>query len=111
MADMTQLAERTVRYATKLGASFCDVLVTESRYSSAEIEKGSMKQANSVLDPGVAVRAFMNGCSGFSSCTGHDSHAVKIATELAVSLAKSGTARQRLGAFVMIGLRSSSPLT
>lgn len=91
MVDMIQLAERTVKYATKLGASCCDVLVTESRYSSAEIEKGSMKQANSVLDPGVAIRAFKNGCSGFSSCTGHDSHAIKIATELAVSLAKSGT--------------------
>jgi len=91
MADMNQIAERTVKYAMKLGASCCDVLVTESRYSSAEIEKGSMKQANSVLDPGVAIRAFKNGCSGFSSCTGHDSHAIKIATELAVSLAKSGT--------------------
>jgi PmbA protein len=91
MADMIQLAERTVKCAMKLGASCCDVLVTESRYSSAEIEKGSMKQANSVLDPGVAIRAFKNGCSGFSSCTGHDSHAIKIATELAVSLAKSGT--------------------
>jgi PmbA protein len=91
MADMIQLAERTVKYAMKLGASCCDVLVTESRYSSAEIEKGSMKQANSVLDPGVAIRAFKKGCSGFSSCTGHDSHAIKIAAELAVSLAKSGT--------------------
>lgn len=91
MADMIQLAERTVKYAVKLGASCCDVLVTESRYSSAEIEKGSMKQANSVLDPGVGIRAFKNGCSGFSSCTGHDSHAIKIAAELAVSLAKSGT--------------------
>ena len=58
MVDMIQLAERTVKYAMKLGASCCDVLVTESRYSSAEIEKGSMKQANSVLDPGVGIRAF-----------------------------------------------------
>ena len=91
MTDMIQLAERTVKYAMKCGASCCDVLVTESRYSSAEIEKGSMKQANSVLDPGVAIRAFKNGCSGFSSCTGHDSHAIKTAAELAVSLAKSGT--------------------
>lgn len=91
MADMIQLAEKTVRYAMKLGASCCDVLVTDSHYSSAEIEKGSMKQANSVLDPGVAIRAFKNGCSGFSSCTGQDSHAIKTAAELAVSLAKSGT--------------------
>ncbi len=91
MADMIQLAEKTVKYAMKLGASCCDVIVTQSRYSSAEIEKGSMKQASSVLDPGVGIRAFKNGCSGFSSCTGHDSRAIKIAAELAVSLAKSGT--------------------
>jgi PmbA protein len=91
MADMIQLAEKTVRYAMKLGASCCDVLVTDSHYSSAEIEKGSMKQANSVLDPGVAIRAFKNGCSGFSSCTGQDPRAIKTAAELAVSLAKSGT--------------------
>jgi len=91
MADMIQLAEKTVKYAMRLGASCCDVLVTESRYSSAEIEKGSMKQASSVLDPGVAIRAFKNGCSGFSSCTGHDPCAIKNAAELAVSLSKSGT--------------------
>ncbi len=91
MVDMIQLAERTVKHAVKLGASCCDVLVTESRYSSAEIEKGSMKQASSVLDPGVAIRAFKNGCSGFSSCTGHDPRAIKTAAELAVSLSKSGT--------------------
>lgn len=91
MADMVQLAEETVKNVMKFGASCCDVLVTESRYSSAEIEKGSMKQASSGLDPGVAIRAFKNGCSGFASCTGRDPNVIKTAAKLAVSLANAGT--------------------
>ena len=91
MVDMKKLAERTVDHVMKLGPSCCDVLITDSWYSSAEIEKGSMKQSSNVLDPGVAIRAFRAGCSGFSSCTGYDPSAIKKAAKLAISLAKAGT--------------------
>jgi PmbA protein len=91
MVAMIDLAEKLVRYAMRLGPSDCDVLVAESRHVSAEIEKGSMKQANTMTDPGVAVRAFKDGSSGFSYCTSHDWPSVKKIAEIAVSQAKAGT--------------------
>jgi len=91
MAELENLAETTVRQVMKLGASACDVLVADSRFTSAEIEKGSMKQSSQIRDPGVGVRAFKNGCSGFSFCTGHDRKVVRKIAELAVSQANAGT--------------------
>ena len=91
MVDIRELAEKAVGIAMKLGPSDCDVVVTSSRYMAAEIEKGSMKQSSSATDPGVAIRAFANGCSGFSYCTGHDLKTVERSAELAVSQANAGT--------------------
>lgn len=91
MVDMVDLAEKVVRYVMKLGPSDCDVLVADSRHVSAEIEKNSMKQANTMTDPGVAVRAFRDGCSGFSYCTSHDWSSVRKIADLAVSQARAGT--------------------
>jgi len=91
MVDMNSLAEKTVRYVTKLGASDCDVVVADSWSISAEIEKGSMKQSNHVTDPGIGIRAFVNGCSGFASCAGFDARKMRSAADRAVALARSGT--------------------
>lgn len=91
MSELKDIASKAVDHVMKLGASDCDVIVIDSRFMSAEIEKGTMKQANSVVDPGIAIRAFRNGCQGFSSSTGHSSSSIKDAAALAVSLAKSGT--------------------
>lgn len=91
MADLENLAEGAVRLVMKLGATECDVLAADSEFTSAEIEKGSMKQSSQLRDPGVGIRAFVNGCSGFSFCTGHDRGVVRRIAELAVSQAKAGT--------------------
>lgn len=91
MVDLEGLAETTVRYVMKLGASACDVLAADSNFTSAEIEKGSMKQSSQIRDPGVGIRAFKNGCSGFSFCTGHDRKVIHKIAELAVSQARAGT--------------------
>lgn len=91
MVDLLELAERTVKSVMKLGPSDCDVIVTDSTYYTAEIEKGSMKQSSALKDPGVGVRAFVNGCAGFSSCTGHDLASIRKVAERAVALARSGT--------------------
>jgi PmbA protein len=91
MVDLVELAERTVKSVMNLGPSDCDVIVTDSTYYTAEIEKGSMKQSSAFKDPGVGVRAFVNGCAGFSSCTGHDLASIRKVAEQAVALAKSGT--------------------
>lgn len=89
--DMTQLAERTVRQVIKLGASHCDVLVARTTHIVAEIEKSSIKQASHVNDIGIGIRAFRNGCSGFSYSTGHDARLVSRVAQLAVSQAGKGT--------------------
>jgi PmbA protein len=91
MVDLNGIAEKTVRHVMELGASDCDVVVVDSSSISAEIEKGSMKQANHVNDPGVGVRAFVNGCAGFASCAGFDRTKVRSAVERAVALARCGT--------------------
>ncbi len=91
MANLEGLAETAVRLVMKLGADACDVLVADSEFTSAEIEKGSMKQSSQVRDPGVGVRAFKKGCSGFSFCTGHDPKVVREISEHAVALAGAGT--------------------
>jgi len=91
MSDMIQLAERTVKLVTKLGASHCDVLVGKSIHVVAEIEKSSIKQASEVSDIGIGIRAFRNGCSGFAYSTGHDFEVVRRVARLAVSQAGAGT--------------------
>jgi len=89
--DMLSLADRAVLHAMSLGVSDCDVLVSQSRYTTVEIEKGSVKQASLSNDPGVGIRVFKNGSSGFAYCTGHDRRAVLRAVELATAFAKAGT--------------------
>ncbi len=91
MTDLQDLAERTVKLVLRLGASHCDVLTADSKFIVAEIEKSSMKQTSVVSDPGVGVRAFIKGASGFSYTTGHDQKSVKRIAELAVSQARAGT--------------------
>jgi len=91
MADLTELARKTVDDVMKLGPSDCDVIVSDSRFISAEIEKGSMKQSSAALDPGVGIRVFVGGCSGFSYCTGFDAATVKSVARSAVAQARAGT--------------------
>lgn len=91
MVDISGLADKIVAHVMKLGATDCDVMAADARYMSAEIEKGSIKTASTLIDPGVAVRAFVNGSAGFSSRTGLGMPAAKKAAELAVSQAKAGT--------------------
>jgi len=91
VVDLGELAERTVGTVMRLGPDACDVLVSNSRQITAEIEKGSMKQASVVEDPGVAIRVFKHGSPGFAYCTGFDSQDIKRMAALAVSQASAGT--------------------
>ncbi len=91
MADLKEIAERTVALVMRLGASDCDVLASDAVFTSAEIEKSSIKQSNMIQDPGVAIRAFKRGCTGFAYCTGLETKAISKAAQLAVSEATAGT--------------------
>lgn len=91
MVDLRDLARKTVDMVMKLGPSDCDVVLSDSRFTSAEIEKGSMKQSSSVADPGVGIRVFVDGCSGYSLCTGFNPATVKEVARAAVAQARAGT--------------------
>ncbi len=90
-AMLSGLAEKAVAMAVRAGAERCDVLVCDTRSISVQLEKGSVKQANMSSDPGVGVRAFSKGASGFSMCTGFEEGPVARAVEMAVALSKAGT--------------------
>ena len=89
--DLSTLAERVVSMAVRAGADKCDVVAADTNTISVDLEKGSVKQANVFSDPGVGVRAFAKGASGFAVCTGFDEAAVSRAAAMAVSLARAGT--------------------
>lgn len=91
MTEMSELAEEVVELVCRLGGKVCDVLVADARVSTAEVEKGSVKQASFMADPGIAIRVFENGSSGFAYCTNQGAAEVNDAAELAVSMARAGT--------------------
>lgn len=90
-SGLQDIADRAVASAMRLGAEKCDVLAAETRAVSADLEKGSVKQASVITDPGVGVRTFIRGSPGFAYCTGFDPKAVSSAVESAVSLSRAGT--------------------
>lgn len=91
MTELSEFAEEVVELVGKLGGAVCDVLVVDSRAATAEVEKSSIKQAEHIVDPGVAIRVFHEGSSGFAYCTSNEMQDVKKAAELAVSQARAGT--------------------
>ena len=91
MEDARSLGKELVDYVMRQGASACDVLVADTEYNSAEAENSSVKQASAIRDSGVAIRAFVRGCSGFSYSTSFDRKSLRRVAQLAVSLAKAGT--------------------
>jgi len=91
MADLAELARKTVDMVMKLGPSDCDVFASDSRFVTAEIEKGSMKQSSAANDPGVGIRVFVRGCSGYSFCTGFNPATVRQVARAAVAQARAGT--------------------
>jgi PmbA protein len=92
MNSLSELADKVVRAVERSGARVFDVLVTANRSITAEVEKGSMKQAASITDPGVSIRVFDNGSQGFAYCSGHLTADAERAAESAVSQARAGVA-------------------
>jgi PmbA protein len=90
MTEMSELAVGVVELVGRLGGRVCDVLVADARVATAEVEKGSVKQASFMADPGIAIRVFENGSSGFAYCTSQGAVEVNEAAELAVSMARAG---------------------
>ncbi len=90
MTEISELAEEVVELVGRLGGKVCDVLVADTRVATAEVEKGSIKQASYLADPGIAIRVFENGSPGFAYCTSQSAAEVNKAAELAISMARAG---------------------
>lgn len=90
-SELAGLAERAVAAAVRLGAEKCDALAAETQATSVDLEKGSVKQASIVADPGVGIRTFVKGSPGFAFCTGFDGKSIESAAEMAVALSRAGT--------------------
>ena len=90
-SELAGLAEKAVAMAGRMGADKCDALAADTQAVSVDQEKGSVKQANRVVDPGVGIRTFIKGSPGFAYCTGFDGKAIASAVEMAVSLSRAGT--------------------
>jgi PmbA protein len=89
--DLESSADRAVRTALRFGAQRCDAVSSEGKRISAEVERRSVKQADSLMDSGVGIRAIVNGAAGFAYCTGLDAIAIDAAAKRAVSMARAGT--------------------
>ena len=90
MDMISDLADRAVSLLERSGSVVYDVLVVENRSTATEVEKSSMKQASSVVDPGVAIRVFDGGSQGFAYCSGLDMSDVELTVGRAVSQSKAG---------------------
>jgi PmbA protein len=90
MSTTSELADQTAEIVERVGGRTFDILVSNSRVAAAEVEKGSVKQAASMMDPGVAIRVFERGSPGFAYCSGHAVMDIEKAAELAVSQARAG---------------------
>lgn len=90
-SNLLEMTEKAVVLAMRCGAEKCDVVASETDAISVDLEKGSVKQANTAGDPGLGVRTFIKGSPGFAYCTGFDPKAMTSAVEMAVSLSKAGT--------------------
>ncbi|UCE45360.1 MAG: TldD/PmbA family protein [Methanobacteriota archaeon] len=91
MTGLSDLAEEVVHLVEKSGGEICDVLIVDMWATTAEVERNSVKQAEYTVDPGLAVRVYEGGSSGFAYCTSHEKQDIEKAAELAVSQARAGT--------------------
>jgi len=94
MLDLEDGAERAVRSALAHGAAKCDSIASETKRTSAEIEKRSVKQAESLADSGIGIRAVVGGAAGFAYCTSLNARTIDAAAKRAVSMARAGTPDQ-----------------
>lgn len=91
MLNLEDGAERAIRSALAHGAAKCDAIASETKRTSVEIEKRSVKQAESLTDSGVGIRAVVGGAAGFAYCTSLNARTIDAAAKRAVSMARAGT--------------------
>ncbi|MFX1295456.1 MAG: TldD/PmbA family protein [Promethearchaeota archaeon] len=83
--------EKCLKFAQKEGIDHAEIYITNSRAISAEIEKGSMKNAQQFYDHGISIRAVKDRSVGFSFSTDFEWNKLEKMVLTAVKLSKTGT--------------------
>jgi TldD protein len=91
LQDMRDLASRVVDQLKRRGAAFGDVRVEHTDTESLAFRRRRLAEADLESAHGVGVRALVDGCWGFSSCTGFDGTDVERTADRAVEVARAGS--------------------
>lgn len=67
--DISNLKEKVIKETQSYGVDQSELCIIKSRNIFIEIEKNSIKYAKEIYDYGFSIRAFKEGCLGFSYTT------------------------------------------
>ena len=87
---MRELARRAVQLLRDRGVEYGDVRVESISTESLTFRSLRLSEASLSAEEGVGVRAVVDGCWGFASCTGLSSRSVDEAVSRAVEVARAG---------------------
>ncbi len=90
--QLTELAERTVKAAERLGAEQAEVYVGSARSFSIYVENNAIKSAAERRDAGCGIRCVFGKKIGFAYVTTLDVHDIENAVRRSVALAKASVA-------------------
>ncbi|MHA1650623.1 MAG: TldD/PmbA family protein [Candidatus Helarchaeota archaeon] len=88
--DYFNIGKKCLKFAQKQNIDEAEVYITNSRAISAEIEKGSMKNAKEFQDHGISIRVVKNGSIGFSFSTDFKWNNLEKMVLTAVKLSQTG---------------------
>lgn len=89
--SLIDLGSRAVEAAIKARADQAEALLNRTHHVTVTIEKGSVKNAYTVSDEGLSVRAIYKGSAGFSYATTLEIEGLTATARSASAQAKSGT--------------------
>jgi len=89
--SLIDLGSKAVEAAIKARADQAEALLNRTRHLTVTVEKGSVKNAYTVSDEGLSVRAISRGSVGFSYATTLETGSILATAKSAATQAKAGT--------------------
>jgi PmbA protein len=89
--SLTEVGVKAVQAAIKARADQAEALLNRTHYITITVEKGAVKNAYTVADEGLSVRAISHGSVGFSYSTTLEKEIATTTAQSASAQAKAGT--------------------
>ncbi len=89
--SLIDLGSKAIEAAIKARADQAEAFLNRTRHITVTVEKGSVKNAYTVFDEGLSVRAISRGSVGFSYATTLDTGSIAATAKSAAAQAKAGT--------------------